>query len=456
MKVTTLYIALLIGLIGCQNTNDKNQVFFGGEIINPKSNFVLLMQHEKVLDTILLKKDNTFGKSISNITSGLYSFKHGYEFQYIYFVPKDSLSIRLNTWDFDNTLVFDGKGAERNELLLDIFKGNETTNNNFYQYTSLKEEEFLEKINLTTVQHTKLVADFIANNPNETTAYLHLVEAAINYPIYRLKELYPYWHQKISKDSNFVLSKKYYDFRKNINLNDSLVSNYYAYQNFVTTYLYKKANKANDYKGLDTNFRTLLLKLITTEIRVPNLKNQLLFNEIYSSLIDNSCEPTQEQLHLFFENSTDTIANKKIKLLLEDKEKLTVGTAFPNFPITNKKGKETTIMELLKDKNTALNYWSSQYISADYLEKRIQYLHTKFPSINFINLNTNQHKNYYSLTKNLNNHYFIKSNSAGTDFVRSGYPRTILINSQGKVHTSFTLLTNTVIEAQLKEIIASN
>ncbi len=457
MKGFTLYIVLLIGLIGCQNNTDKNQIFFGGEIINPKSNFVLLMQNENVLDTIFLKKDNTFGKYISNITSGLYSFKHGYEFQYIYLVPKDSLRIRLNTWDFDNTLVFDGKGSERNELLLDIFKGNESTNNNFYQYASLNEEDFLKKTALVTIQHTKLAADFTDSNPNETAAYQHLIDAAINYPIYRLKELYPYWHQKISKDSTFVLSKEYYDFRANTSLNDSLLSNYYAYQNFITTYLYKKANKANSNKGFDTNFRTLLLESIASEIKISKLKNQLLYNEIYTTLFDDSCEATQEQLHLFFDNSTDSIANNKIRLLIEDKKRLPVGDTFPNFTVTDNKGKETSIKNLIEKKNTALIYWSSLHISADYLNKRIRYLQTKFPSINFIVLNIDSTRNKLSfVTKTTENQYYIKNDDDESNFTKSGYTRTVIINSQGRISSSFTLLTNASIESQLGVIIASN
>ncbi len=451
MKVTTLYIVLLLGLLGCKNNTDQNQIFFGGEIINPKSNFVLLMQHEEIIDTILLKNDNTFGKSISNITSGLYSFKHGYEFQYIYFVPKDSLSIRLNTWDFDNTLVFDGKGAERNELLLDIFKGNETASSNFYNYASLSENQFIEKTAAATLRQTNLLDDFIKTGLNEPDTFIHLAKGAINYPMYRLKELYPYWHSKVSSDSTFAVSDNYYDFRQNINLNDSILSQYYSYRNFVSTYLYKIANKTNGNKGFNENFRLLLLESIVKEIKIPSLKNQLLFNEIYPILYDDSCQLSPKHLNLFYKNSTDSIAVNKIKLLLEDKGKLAAGSEFPDFLVTNQQNKETSIHRIIKNKNTVLYYWSVQHISTEYLEKRIRYLTSRFPDVNFIGIQMNEkQKKVISTLKDIKNQYYLNPNSTGNDLVRSSYPRTILIDSLGKVRNSFALLTNTGIEHQIK------
>ena len=77
----------IIGLlfIGCDYPDEK-KIFFGGEIINPKSDIVILMQNEKIIDSISLNPDQTFGKDISNLKTGLYYFEHAYEFQYLFFV----------------------------------------------------------------------------------------------------------------------------------------------------------------------------------------------------------------------------------------------------------------------------------------------------------------------------------------------------------------------------------
>ena len=117
----TLFLTLIV-LASCNTTkNDDNATYFGGKIINPKSKYVTLFSMEKIIDTLFLDKNNSFLGKLENLNEGLYYFIHGNENQYIYLEPKDSLMLRLNTWDFDESLVFAGKGAERNNILIDCF-----------------------------------------------------------------------------------------------------------------------------------------------------------------------------------------------------------------------------------------------------------------------------------------------------------------------------------------------
>ena len=76
--ITLLFASLSI--IGCKNSSgDTNDTaFFGGEIINPKGEQVILYNRKsKVSDTITLDKNNRFNHKINNIKSGVYSFRHG-------------------------------------------------------------------------------------------------------------------------------------------------------------------------------------------------------------------------------------------------------------------------------------------------------------------------------------------------------------------------------------------
>ena len=71
-----------------------------------------------IKSTVPVGFTETRSKKFKNLKGGLYTFKHGVEFQYIFLQPNDSLLLRLNTWDFDESLVFSGKGAEKNNLLI--------------------------------------------------------------------------------------------------------------------------------------------------------------------------------------------------------------------------------------------------------------------------------------------------------------------------------------------------
>ena len=105
--------------IGCESKTVCNSTYFGGKIINPKTNHVVLFENETPIDTFYLDNKNSFLGEITSLNEGLFYFKHGNENQYVYLEPKDSLLIRLNTWNFDETLVFSGKGAEKNNLLIE-------------------------------------------------------------------------------------------------------------------------------------------------------------------------------------------------------------------------------------------------------------------------------------------------------------------------------------------------
>ena len=121
----TRYIALtsvLLSLtLGCKvSDNDNNDyAYIGGEIINPKNKNVVLYNSEgKVVDSFTLDTNNRFLHKITDLKSGLYSITHGGEYQMILLEPRDSVMFRLNTYDFDESLVFTGNGARKTITLL--------------------------------------------------------------------------------------------------------------------------------------------------------------------------------------------------------------------------------------------------------------------------------------------------------------------------------------------------
>ena len=120
---------------------------------------------------------------IPTLQEGLFNFKHGNEQQYIYLEPKDSLLIRLNTWNFDETLVFSGKGAERNNLLIDSFLESEKERKIFYQYYDLPPSEFSTKV--AQVEKVKLdrYNNYIKSHPEESDKFNNILKTALTFPI---------------------------------------------------------------------------------------------------------------------------------------------------------------------------------------------------------------------------------------------------------------------------------
>ena len=90
----------------------------------------------------MLDERNRFNKKIEHIESGLYSFGHGGEIQFVILEPNDSILIRLKTYEFDKSLVFTGKGAKKNNYLIKTFLNNERASRKLVKYASKEPEDF--------------------------------------------------------------------------------------------------------------------------------------------------------------------------------------------------------------------------------------------------------------------------------------------------------------------------
>src|SRR5690606_3647635 len=125
------YSALIISCVtlfyGCKNDAnlEPNVAYFGGEIINPNNGYVMLYGPNEMEDTLFLDDDNRFYKKLENLEAGLYTFVHSGEYQMVLIEPQDSIMARLNTMDFDESLVFSGNGSKKNNFLINAFLENE-------------------------------------------------------------------------------------------------------------------------------------------------------------------------------------------------------------------------------------------------------------------------------------------------------------------------------------------
>jgi hypothetical protein len=62
----------------------------------------------------------------------MYTFKNDPEYQYVYFEKNDSIMVRLNAKDFDNSIVFCGRGDQKNNFLMELYLKNEADRNTIF------------------------------------------------------------------------------------------------------------------------------------------------------------------------------------------------------------------------------------------------------------------------------------------------------------------------------------
>jgi len=336
MKYFISAILLIIG-ISCSTTNkENNTTYFGGKILNPKTTFVIFLKDGAVIDTLLLDKNNRFMGQYASLKEGLYTFKHGNEFQYIYLEPADSVLVRLNTWGFDESLVFSGKGSAKNEFLINLFLQNEKEEKQMHRYFNLKEQGFQKKIDSLTKERVLIYTAFLDTEIQISEGFEKLTNTAIHFPLYRLKEVYPYYHKKAHKLPKFpVISNNFYNFRNDISLNEEDLVSFYPYQNYVLSYLYNLNFDLKEKGSSKDSITQSLLKSIVKNIQLEDFKNTLLKRIVVNDFLksESTCAINEKTLQIFLENCSNANYKNQVKNLVNDSKVVENNKALNNFEI---------------------------------------------------------------------------------------------------------------------------
>jgi hypothetical protein len=160
-----LVASILLIAYSCGNSKTNEVAYLGGEIVNPNNSYVVLYKNDQVVDSAVLDENNRFLLKIDPVVDGLYHFEHQPEMQYVMIEKGDSILFRLNTLDFDESLIFTGLGAEKNNFMIDMFLVNEDEERLVYDYYDLEAGEFVYKMDslkkMKLEQYDNLVENLI-------------------------------------------------------------------------------------------------------------------------------------------------------------------------------------------------------------------------------------------------------------------------------------------------------
>lgn len=439
----------------CTSSKKEDVIYFGGEIRNPKSKYVVLLQNDKAIDTLYLDKNHRFFKKFNHLKENLYTFKHNNEFQYVYLQPNDSVLVHLNTWDFDESLVFSGKGSYKNEFLLDLFLDEETILPKINPYFSKEEIIFDAQIDSLTKKRLRIYHQFLENKTPVSDKFKNLASIAIHYPIYRLKEVYPlYYHNTHHRYPK--ISKEYYAFRKKVDLNIPSLISFQSYYTYPIGYIYNIGylkSQLHPEIPLNRHFLNTIIENISSE----TLKNDLLYRFIITNLFDNSpyCASDKKALDLFFNNCTNKKSINKLQKLIDDCKKLPLQQPLTNFAIENYRNQFLSIKSIINNQNSIIYFWSNNIYSPEYLVNRIHFLKNRFPNILFIGINMNPDFDMYASDKGylklkIKNQFKLPKNSKAFQFLTSEYPRVIMVDKSGKIIHHFLSLNSTNLNYELQ------
>ncbi len=436
-----LTLGVILAFVSCAPSQKEDyHTYFGGKIKNPKDDLVYFLKDEKIIDSAKIDSHNRFQFKLDSIENGLYVFKHGPEFQYLYLEPQDSLLIYLNTWDFDESLIFSGRGSKKNNYLINLYLTQERVEKDFIQNYKLNEAEFSKLIDAQIKKQLDDYQRFIAKEQNSPSPFFEkLVMASIYYPNYYKKEYYPFYHRKMMHLKEFpYLSKSFYDYRKSIDLNDASLLSFGPYASYLNLYLRNRAHvmklKNPSKSNVDLNF----MEVVNEKIKIKSEKNKLLARAAWSALVyDNLSQSERDTiLNYFFANCSDEKITKEIKTSIAQREKIKVGNNLPQIMATNIGGNDIAINSIAQNSPAVIYFWPTDLGKIELMTEKLNHLQKSYPNIVFIGIDRNKSdkdwkqfitnkklsaKTQYKLNKNTEHYSWFAGNS----------DRTIIVDENG-------------------------
>jgi hypothetical protein len=462
------HFLLVLAAIFIASCNSKpthsTTAYFGGEIINPNSEYVLLYKNDEVIDTAYLDKNNRFLVEIDKPT-GLYYFTHKPEEQYVFIEEGDSILMRLNTLEFDESLIFSGRGAEVNNFLLEMFLLNEDEERIVYKYNKLPPKQFLYKLDsLRKMKHQQLQALIKENNISPEA--IHVAKASIDFINFQQREWYPYVRKRLLYEEDLIsLPKEFYAYRDTLNLNDHTLSFYNPYFKFCIyhfnniTYI-DCAKNCNDNINVEKralHYSLHKLHLIDSIVKEPNLRYILFRNTAYSYLFDDHSPKNNEHfINTFKILSKDKRHQKEVFSIYKNIQSLLPGKLFPeDITFTNINGEEKTVANFSKKHKKVFYFWSlNQKGHMKNVFKRVHKLSKKYPDYEFIGINFTDNRNRWlatlqqykldTLTQFQGDEYLSKK------LVFSDQNKAIILKNDGIIVDAFANIFSKSLEKHLK------
>jgi hypothetical protein len=461
LRISKLILStfIFLFLISCNQENFKEDFYLGGEIINPSSRFVSFYYNNVKIDSIELNSENKFFKKIENINPGIYRIEHLPENQNIIIEKGDSLWIRVNVEDFQESLTFSGRGSSKNNFLVDMNNMDSYENEYLSQYYLEESNIFKKKIDSLMNEKLK-IWELFNKSVNQKKLSSNITKSSIKYNYYNKLERYA-----ILRGSNWTKRQKesYFDYRDDINLNDTDLSLFDPYVTFLMNYFNEKtldSGKVYSYEKNNTDFNIKKLLIIDSQIDDPYLKNNLARATAIEEILNFKNNKFHDEFIDYFSyvNSSDRYLSEIIKLY-EDIKKMQTGNPLPEVSVINYQGKERLSSNELKGKKTLIYFWSQTQM--DHYRrtiKRIEELKQIFPNFRFVGICIQPYTDMVIQAQNilnldLSDQYSFKNfEESSKNWVLTFLNKTIIIDQKSYIIDGFSnLFTN-----DIEQILYSN
>ncbi len=408
----------------------SGKLIITGNVKNQSANTIMISHlNNQKLASVKLDSKGDF-KITTKIEDGYYFFKYGRNTAYVYLYPKDELKVSFDAKNFEKTLLFEGKGSERNNYLVKKSEIDSQITEDLEAFYKVDEAAYLKNIENIKKTHLVLLTqysleDFFKTEEVKSLEYdrlLSIQNYKSSYKFYLGEDIFP--------TENFYKPIK--DVKLD-NVNDYQKQPYYRY--LVNSVWSKRIEAEPNIEGMLSVLR---------EVKFKDLAISLI-NGFYSKISSNK-ERAKDYLDLIKRVTTHKpfieAAEKQYEEVLKSRG-LDQGDISPKFSYENVDGEIVSLSDL-KGKHVYIDVWATwcspcikqiPYLKA--LEKRYHDKEIIFVSISVDKEDMKTSWKQMILDKQLEGIQLFADNSFDSEFMNAyavnSIPRFILIDPLGKI-----------------------
>jgi hypothetical protein len=352
-------VIILMALISCQPEEKlRTGIFLGGEILNPSSRNVTLYQGANIVEMLDLNSNLRFERKYDSLPSGIYKLEHLPEYQTFLLEELDSIWVRINAAAFDESIVFSGVGASKNNFLIELFLKQESENKYLSSKYSSNKNTFKNIIDSLLLEKKNLWIEMDSIN-NLSPIAQKVTQAAYIYPYANIKERYALLRGSqwsIKEDSLF------FTYRQFLNFGDNDLAFFDPYINFIINYINQKTLKPDElyFKAKQTNkFNIRRLEVLDQKIAGKLLRNNLARAIAFEEIL-NFGNHEEHELFLQYYATINTSPSylAEVIALHKDISKMDSGKSLPKIQLQNSSRVTINSASIPDGRPSVIYFWS--------------------------------------------------------------------------------------------------
>jgi thiol-disulfide isomerase/thioredoxin len=433
--------ALLIILLSTfnsfgQKSKITQHILFSGKIENPISDTLnLLDKNQDLVQSIILNKNNSFRDTLK-LPEGYYRLVNGDEGIKIYLKPNFDLRLTLNTAEFDESIKYQGKGANENNYLAKKALLTESFGQlNYYgYYAKLDESTFLKLTDsLQLVQK-----NYLQKTKKLDNGFFYLESKALDYEKLEKYANYEKMNQFVTGNSAFKVSENFPNAFVNVDLSDERLLISLEYLSYIRTFLLRTTFAKTTINDQDIDYTLAYVQTIKKEVKNKLIRQELLY-KVGKWELNNA-----KNIDTVYNQIKPYLINKKylseVKETYDKLKKTEKGAPSPLFELNDINGKTVSLSDL-KGKLVYIDIWATWCLPCIKEIPSLAKMEELFKDrdIQFVSICTEDKEERRKETikeKNLGGLQLFaptEETSFFKDYSVRGIPRFILIDKNGKI-----------------------